>query len=101
MSPAKLRLMIDSGALPGRKPGSLARSWMDLVAFSVSSATAAAGIVISSSCLQPSSNANSGIPRRVKDLVKNSEYQKFARGWPKGRGEPYAGDGARTGLLII
>jgi hypothetical protein len=57
MFPSKLRRIKDAGALPGRKPGSFARSWNDFVTLSVSASTASAGIEISSSCLQPSTNA--------------------------------------------
>src|ERR1700722_1939604 len=66
------------GALPARNPFRWARSRNCSATFAVSCSTSATGIEISSSCLQPSTNANLGLPRREKNGTEIPEYQRFS-----------------------
>src|ERR1700761_2861306 len=73
ISPPKFLRISEAGALPGRKPGNFALPWNVFVTLLVSSSTASAGMEISSSCLQPSTNANSIYLEEKKS--KPSAYQ--------------------------
>src|SRR5580704_12541060 len=65
------------GALPARNPFRWTRSRNCSATFAVSFSTSSWGIEISSSCLQPSTNANLGLPRREKNGTEIPEYQRL------------------------
>src|SRR3984893_2740938 len=79
-----------AGALPGRKPGSLALAWNEETTFPVSLSTSSTGTEISKECLQPSSKAKRNSPR--DQLDSNSIIaslprvpQENSRSKPRGR----------------
>src|SRR5580692_3998798 len=77
MSPANFDLTRPTGALPGRKPGSLTFFWSSDTTRPVSSTTSATGTVISRECLQPSTSAT------ICPLIPQGPYA-----FPHGRGSP-------------
>src|SRR5437763_1637195 len=72
--------MSDIGALPARKPFRWTFSRNCSATFAVSFSTTSTGIEISSSCLQPSSNANGVYLREKRIGTEIPEYQRFSGG---------------------